>query len=341
MVDFSNPHLASIEEFLFDAVNTNPMLSTSDLDPKEAVFQLSEEVRTKQFRWNETTVCVPNVVRIFLLEEKADKIEEIEMLFSSPNFTHTLSAYLEEQKFHLLMPVRVEVELASKGSSRMMYCAGRCVVTLDWPLAEEAEVLDIVIDNVKKKVLEVQTRKPTIPTIARLTALNADVYRNSFYITKELTYLGRLRVVRDSDTGRFLRRNDFVFAQLEDAKAVNNSVSRQHAKIEFRNNRFFLVDQSGDNRTAIERGKTGQLTTINVSKEGAELQDGDVVVLGQARVRFNIADRIDTASLALQQDQDRLAQRLERTAPAKTQKLSVISLDQLQDMVDADEEEEL
>src|SRR5262249_50694388 len=249
MVDFSNKHLIAIEKFLNDSIGNNPILTVADLDPKEAVFQLAEEVRKKQFKWNDNMICVPNVVRILLLEEKVDKTEEIEMLFSAPTFVGSLNEFLEDNRLHLLMPLRVEVELMSKGNSSMMYCAGRCVVTFDWPLAEEAEVIDVVIDDVKKRVLEVQERKPRIPIIARLNALNADVYRNNFFITKEVSYIGRLRVVRDADTGRFLHRNDFVFAQLEDLKAVGNSVSRRHAKVEFRNDRFFLIDHGSANST--------------------------------------------------------------------------------------------
>ncbi|MEW6730897.1 MAG: FHA domain-containing protein [Acidobacteriota bacterium] len=326
MVDFSNRYLASIEEYLIDALSNNPMLSTTDIDPKEIVFQLAEEVRTKRFSWQDNTTCVPNVVRIFLLEEKADLTEEIEMLFSTPSFTKLLTSYMEESGCHLLMPIRVEVELASKGSSRMMYCVGRCVLTLDWPLAEEAELINIVIDNIRKQILEVQERQPAIPLIGRLTALNADVYRNNFFITKEITYLGRLRVVRDSENGRFLRRNDFVFAQLDDPKAVNNSVSRQHAKIEFRDNSFYLSDQGSANCTAIERGRTGSLSAIPVTVgTGAELRDNDIILLGSARVRFNIVDRIDTAALVLQQDQDRLARKLERGTAMSTMKLPAIN----------------
>jgi hypothetical protein len=233
MVDFSNKNLIAIEEFIMDSVKNNPSLSPDDLDPKEVIFQIAEEVRTKQFHWTDNLICIPNVVRIFLLEEKSDKIEELEILFSSPKFVAPLSKYMEENGCHLLMPARIEVEILSKGSSRMMYSAGRIVLTLDWPLPEEAETIDVVIDDVKKQILQVQERVPQIPLIGRLTALNADVYRNNFFITTEVTYLGRLRTVRD-DSGRFLRRNDFVFAQLEDEKAVSNSVSRRHAKIEFK-----------------------------------------------------------------------------------------------------------
>src|ERR1051326_1399808 len=192
MVDFSNKYLAQIEEFLTDSVNNSATLSMADLDPKEIVFQLAEEVRIKQFSWTNNMICVPNVVRILLLEAKADKTEDIEMLFSAPIFINSMTGYLEENNFHLIMPIRVEVELISKGNSRAMYCEGRCLLSLDWPLAEEPEIVDVVIDDIKKQVLEVQARKPQIPLVARLTALNADVYRNNFYITKEITYLGRL-----------------------------------------------------------------------------------------------------------------------------------------------------
>lgn len=327
MVDFTNKHLAMIEDFLAESIKHSSLLSEEDIDSKEIVFQLSEEVRLKQFRWADNIVCVPNVVRIVLLETKANKVEEIEMLFAAPAFTKTLTDYLESSKFHLVLPIRTEVELVSKGSSRLMYSAGRCMLRLDWPLPEEAENFNVVIDDVKKKVLEVQERKPQIPLVGRLTSLNADVYQNNYFITKEITYIGRLRVVRDDQTGKFLRRNDFVFSQLEDPEATGNSVSRQHAKVEFRDSAFFLVDQGSANSTIIERREHGApVTAIVAGNLGAALQDGDIIILGSARLRFNIVDNIDKNVFVLQQGQDLLARKLERGLPRRTFKISAIYL---------------
>jgi len=327
MVDFSNKYLATIEDFLTESIKHSSVISFDDLDVKEIVFQISEEVRLKQFRWADNTVCVPNVVRILLLESKADKVEELEMLFNAPAFTKTLTDYLQSNNFHLILPIRTEVELVSKGSSRLMYSAGRCLLTLDWPLPEEAENIDVVIDDVKKKVLQVQERKPQISLIGRLTALNADVYQNNYFITKEITYIGRLRIVRDSETGKFLRRNDFVFAQLEDPEATGNSVSRQHAKIEFCDNAFILIDQGGANPTIIERKILGAPNVIAVTgTEGINLADGDTIILGSAKVRFNFVESIDKNTFVLQQNQDLLAKKLERGLPKQTFKISALYL---------------
>lgn len=327
MVDFSNKYLAIIEDFLSESIKHSLLLSLDDLDPKEIVFQLSEEVRLKQFRWTDNSVCVPNVVRVFLLENKASKVEELEMLFSAPAFTKTLTSYLESNNFHLVLPIRTEIELVSKGSSHLMYSAGRCLLNLDWPLPEEAENFDVLVDDVKKKVLEVQERKPQVPLIGRLTALNADVYQNNFFITKEITYLGRLRIVRNSETGQFLRRNDFVFSQLEDPEAIGNSVSRQHAKIEFHNGGFILIDQGSANSTAIERRVNSNPVITKVSgTDGVSLQDGDTIILGSARVKFNIVESIDRNAFVLQQSQDLLARRLEKGLARKTFKISALYL---------------
>ncbi len=335
MVDFSNKYLATIEDFLNESIKHSTLLSLDDLDPKEIVFQISEEVRLKQFRWTDNSICVPNVVRVFLLENKANKVEELEMLFSAPAFTKTLTSYLESNNFHLILPIRIEIELVSKGSSHLMYSAGRCLLNLDWPLAEEAENFNVLVDDVKKKVLEVQERKPKIPLIGRLAALNADVYQNNFFITKEITYLGRLRIVRNTETGQFLRRNDFVFSQLEDPEAIGNSVSRQHAKIEFRNNEFVLIDQGSANSTAIERRVQGSSIITKVDEEGVSLQDADIIILGSARVKFNIVESIDKNAFVLQQNQDLLARRLEKGLARKTFKISALYLpEEIKDKLD-------
>lgn len=320
MIDFSNPHLAQIEALINRTIERSNTLLPEDMDAKEIIFQLGEELRTKQVHWQDNTICVPNVLRILMHEDKADREEDVEMLFNSPDLLNLLTLYLAEQKLHILMPLRTEIELLSRGSSRLMYTTGRIALTLDWPLAEEAEVLDILIDDIKKQILAIQERKPSIQHVARLTALNADVYRNNYLITKELTHIGRLRMARDSETGRFIRSNDFVFAQLEDPQAIGNSVSRRHARIEYRDGKFWLSDQGSANQTWIERGGERMLV-----EKAEPLEDADILVFGSARVRFNILDKVDLYELAMQQAQQRTAAKVERGAPMKTIKMQAFT----------------
>ncbi|MBL8149549.1 MAG: FHA domain-containing protein [Blastocatellia bacterium] len=324
MIDFSNRYLSQLVDFLTDSVSSNPLLTFDDLDPKEIVFQMDQEIRLKTVKWHDDLVCIPNVVRILLPEDKAEKTEEIEVIFNAHPFVETLNLYLSENRFSLLMPLRVEVEVLSKGSSRLMYSAGRCALNLDWPLAEETELLDVFIDDVKKQVLKVQQHRSAITRHARLSALNADVYHNNYVITKEITYLGRLRAVRDKETGKFLRRNDFVFSQLDTPEAIGNSVSRQHAKIEFSNNYFYLSDQGSANSTTIERDNGEEVEVIKVT-ENVQLQNNDTIVLGSARVKFNLIDQINMLELALQQIQSRTSIKTERAVPMPTMKLSSYS----------------
>ncbi|MCS6886437.1 MAG: FHA domain-containing protein [Acidobacteriota bacterium] len=312
MIDFSNPYLAQIEAIINKAVESSSTILAEDIDAKEIIYQLGEELRIKRVTWTDGLVCVPNVLRILMYEDKANREEDVERLFNSAELLNLLTLYLAEQKLHILMPLRAETELLSRGSSRLMYSTGRITLTLDWPLAEEADVLDIVIDDVKKQILAVQERKPAIPQVGRLMALNADVYRNNFLITKEITYIGRMRVVRD-ESGMFVRKNDFVFSQVDDAEAISNSVSRSHARIEYRNGKFWLSDLGSANRTWIERGEQ----KILVEKPEA-LEDGDILVLGKARVKFNILDQLDLKELALQQAAQRTISKVERRTPMKT-----------------------
>lgn len=319
MIDFSNPHLAKIEALINRTIEHSSTLHPEDLDAKEIIFQLGEELRTKKVHWQESMVCVPNVLRILMHEDKADREEDVEMLFNSPDLLNPLTLYLAEQGLHILMPLRTEVELLSRGSSRLMYTTGRIALTMDWPLAEEAEMLDIMIDDIKKQILTIQERKPSIPQVARLTALNADVYRNNYLITKEITHIGRLRMVRD-EAGKFIRSNDFVFAQLEDPQAVGNSVSRSHARIEYRDGGFWLSDQGSANQTWIERDRQQILV-----EKPLQLEDADILIFGSARVRFNILEKIDLHELAMQQAQRRTAAKVERGTPMKTIKMEAFT----------------
>ena len=95
--------------------------------------------------------------------------------------------------------------------------------------------------------------------------------------------IGRGAEVRDSRQ-QLLRVNHVAF--VESGDAVNQSVSRRHARIELdtRTGRPRIVDDNSAQGTSIIRGGRG--LAVPRGSRGLGLRSGDELVLGQARVRI-------------------------------------------------------
>lgn len=288
MADFNDNYLIQIEKYLATARDKSWTVTEDDLDSREIVYQLIDQVKQNRFDYN-GVVCTPNIITISIPETKAEKVEDLEMIFNGEEFLRCYEAFLANQKLSLFNPVRVEVQTVSKGNSRVMY--RRAGLALDWPGSEmSAEDVIVTVDMGKKKILSVQSPLPQIPQIARLTVHNAVVYQNPYLITKPMIYVGRMRSVINEQTGKLMRRNDLVFAHLESPEALSNSVSRQHATIFFRNNAFYLLDHGSSNGTAIQRGGVNaeEFVVTPSYAQGVKLEHRDILRFGSAWVSFEI-----------------------------------------------------
>lgn len=295
-----NECLGKIEQYLLRNITAQAKLTPEDIDAREIAAQLTEQIRLQQFRWADNKY-LPHVLTVHVLEDKPDKIEPLEIIFSSPEFTKLLMDTAKAAGLECLMPIRAEVELVKQNHSALISGSKRCSVTLTWPKVEDTlSIADVIVDQDQRRIIAIHVRRSKMPVLARLTALNAEVYRNNYLMIRETTHIGRLRVVIDDKTGRFVRRNDFVFAQNDDSEAVCNSVSRQHAKITYKQDGSFYIEDSGSaNSTKIERVEDGKKIAIDVkTKSNVRLQHNDLVVLGLAQVRFQIVDHIDPNILA-------------------------------------------
>ncbi|MEW6736503.1 MAG: FHA domain-containing protein [Acidobacteriota bacterium] len=286
MVDLNDKHLVEIERYLIRSVAQSETITENDLDAREIIYQIIEQVKQNAYSFSEGVYCVPNIVTIAIPETKVEEVEDIETIFSTQQFLAMFEGFLAGQNMRLFNPLRVEVQTVSKGNSRVMY--GRAALFLDWPGPEmEAEDVRVSIDIRKRKILAVQPPRPQIPQLARLTALNADVYQNRYLITKPSIHIGRLRTVINEESGQLLRRNDFVFAHQELVDAAANSVSRQHATIYYQSGGFFIVDHNSANGTSIQRGQAAhQIAVLPQANYGTPLEHGDILRFGSAWVSF-------------------------------------------------------
>jgi len=124
------------------------------------------------------------------------------------------------------------------------------------------------------------------PPEVRFKVISGSAQQPELLLKKRRINLGRLAEVIDAEQ-RLTRQNDVAFR--EDAPAPNQSVSRAHAHLEFdsENVAFRLYDDRSAHGTTVVRDGTVIPVPPGPSK-GVALRDGDEIVLGQARLRFEI-----------------------------------------------------
>ncbi|MBX7220742.1 MAG: FHA domain-containing protein [Blastocatellia bacterium] len=275
--------IVDLEDFLSEAVRANYWLTPKDVMPTGIVSQILDELSRKRFIWVGNQTYVPNRLVVRVPNPTPEKLEECEVLFNSIVFTKYLYDYITETGYKLFDPISVEVRGYASTSP-----VTTCSIEFEWPTPEEsADEITVKVDETEGRILEVYGRKPQIPRLARLTIMSGQVYRNPSIITRQTTFLGRLRNVLDKSTGEILRRNDFVFSRIDDESSPNGSVSRQHGTIVFENGDFFLYDSGSANGTSIERAGEAIEVPHN-SLSGVRLADGDIIRLGTALVRFEL-----------------------------------------------------
>jgi hypothetical protein len=283
----ANASLAAMEEFLRETIKANYYLNLDDLQPEEVVHQIVRQLNENHFEWVDNTVYVPNLLTVQAPGTTLDKIEELEVIFNSVVFMKYLYEYMTESGYKLFDFVKVEVEQMPEPHQPVQ-------LLFHWPSPEELrEDFTVRLNKEEGKIVEVFAPQAEIPRLARLTALNAETY----VITKQVTYVGRLRNVTDRESGHMLRRNDFIFARHPDPLSTNSSVSRLHAKIVFEDGHFYLYDTGSANGTSISRdGMTVELPRAEI--KGEVLRDGDILNFGSAQVSFNFISEHDAAAIA-------------------------------------------
>jgi len=117
------------------------------------------------------------------------------------------------------------------------------------------------------------------------TVITGTAQQQELRLKKKRINLGRLAEVTDAEQ-RLTRQNDVAFR--DDAPAPNSSVSRAHAHIEFDPDKavFRLFDDRSAHGTTVVRNGSVIPVPPGPSK-GVALQNGDEIVLGQARLRFD------------------------------------------------------
>jgi hypothetical protein len=123
---------------------------------------------------------------------------------------------------------------------------------------------------------KLQARRPT----AKLVVLRGEAEPAELVITSDRVNIGRLREVMGERQG-LRRRNDLAFAETE------TTVSREHGYIRYdaATGRFRLYDSQSQRGAGIFR-EGRRIEVPRSSTRGVQLQTGDEIHFGDARVRF-------------------------------------------------------
>lgn len=116
--------------------------------------------------------------------------------------------------------------------------------------------------------------------------LSGKTQRAEYSFRKARVNIGRLADVLDAQQ-RLIRRNDVAFVEV--AEMPNSTVSRSHAHIEFdRETGHFRVfdDRSAQGTTVLRDG--GIIAVPKGTSKGVQLKPGDEIVIGQARLSFDV-----------------------------------------------------
>ncbi|MEW6736637.1 MAG: FhaA domain-containing protein [Acidobacteriota bacterium] len=311
MANDSTQILAEIEKLLTEAIRANDCLQFEDLEPSQVIQQISDELAKKRFIWLGNETYVPNKLIGHLPSHDPDKLEELEVIFNSQTFIKLLNQYITKRGFKMFDTLKVEIKVDSTLATN----GEKLRIEFSWPSAEEAvEDVTVKVDETQGRILEVYSLKPEIPRLARLSLLSGEVYRDNYLVTKRVTNVGRLRNVIDKKNKRLIRRNDFIFARNTDDASPNSTVSRQHATIEYRDERFYLFDNGSANGTSIERAGSLPIEVLPDSSEGVQLEHYDIIRFGTALVRFE-----DNAKIGLSIDNDAVHPLVEGEISGETQ----------------------
>jgi hypothetical protein len=140
----------------------------------------------------------------------------------------------------------------------------------------------------------VDERPPEPPPVAEapaaleLTVEHGAAEHDTYRFASERVDMGRCAEVRDNRS-RLIRANHVAF--IDSTTAVNASVSRRHAHIAFdaASGHHRVCDDGSVHGTGVLRA--GRTIVVPSGSRGIRLESGDVIVLGEARVRVVVTGR--------------------------------------------------
>jgi hypothetical protein len=281
--------LRTIEAALQTAFEHSDALGDAGVEPLDLVRQIEREIERNRRVFINDQTYVAHRLTIHLYAPNRARIEEYEALFNNAEFRRYLEEYITERGYKLLDQIRVGIQCHQEHLPE--FGKRGCFVEFSWPqVGQDPGEVTVLLDPASDgRILSVNAPQCEMGKAAWLEVLEGTAYQNRVRISRREFNIGRTENVMQTNSGRLLRVNHLAFSRPGPNDVVNRSVSRQHARIAFRESGFYLYDTGSQNATVIERGGS----TLFVAKsgrlaDGVELCDGDVLAFGQARVRFHL-----------------------------------------------------
>lgn len=284
--------LDKFESWLRSAAEGREAAAGDSPQPLDVARQIRREIeRNKRVFINEKVYVAHHIV-VHLHTPDPRRREEYEALFSHADFRKYVEDYIREKGYSLLDRLRVEIRCHMSGDA--LFKRGSCHVEFAWPLPETdpGEVTVALDPRDKNRILAVYAPKSEIPVEAWLFVMDGRAVRDSLRVHCKEFFIGRVEAAGSRGGGQ---ANHLSFLKPEDAEDPNHWVSRHHARIRFKDGVFHLADVGSRNGTWVERG--GELTAlspVDASDCGVQLQDGDMLIIGKARVRFRLVKPPET-----------------------------------------------
>lgn len=262
-------------------------LSKDDVQPLDLVRQIEREIERNKKAFINDQIYVPHKMVIHLYAPVPGKVEEYEALFNNAEFRGYLEQYIKEQGYTLLDRIRITVQCHSETAPE--FRGRHCFVEFSWPqqVSDPGEMTVVLDPADERRIVSMQPTEAEVVQEAWLEVVEGDAYQARAKITRREFNIGRTENVLHHQTKRVLRVNHLAFKRPGEGDAINRSVSRQHGKIVSRGGAFHFYDTGSQNGSSILRGGSTILVPRGgAAGEGIALKDGDVLVLGRAKVRF-------------------------------------------------------
>lgn len=284
--------LRRVESALQTAIE-GTALSADEVQPLDLVRQIEREIERNRKVFVNDQVYVPHKLGIHLFAPSPSKVEEYEALFNNPEFRTYLEDYIKGKGYTLLDRIRIVIHCEQERLPQ--FGKRQCFVEFSWPqVAADPGEMTVVFDPADdRRIASVQEAKVEVLEEAWVEVVEGRAREPRVRITRREFNIGRGEHVVNHQTGRVLRVNHLAFLKPEAGGAVNRSVSRQHARILHRDGRFLLFDTGSQNGTSVVRGSSTVLVPRGAGVDGVHLQDGDVIAIGRARVRFALKSEGD------------------------------------------------
>ena len=279
--------LRKIETLFESFFERTDLGARSRVAPLDLVRQIQREVDRHCLPFVNDQILVPHRIVIHLFAPSQTVVDEYEALFNTPEFRDYIEHYITGRGYKL--KDRLRVVLHCHQDRIPEFERSGCYLEFSWPQVSTGdEDLTVALDSLRGgRDAQAREAMKTLPVQASLEVLEGVAYETPIEIRVPEFNLGRTQNIIQEKSAKVVRTNHLAFMRPEPGDVINRSVSRAHATILWNGKDFVLYDCGSENGTRVERGRT----TIPAGRRGDRgeapvLLDGDIIQLGNARVRF-------------------------------------------------------